>query len=127
MIPPAARQALTSALGERVTFAAGETSARVQIDIMSPTENMAGVSIEELRIRVDWMGDRVLVREILRVKNPGEQVIQVLKEPLSGHVVLEDLLLHGASGPSRGQLTSGVQHHLVEERDGDIDSELHIG
>jgi len=63
--------------GERVTFAAGEAQARVEIEIMSPTEDTAGVTIEELRVRIDWMGDRVVIREILRVTNAGKQVIQL--------------------------------------------------
>jgi hypothetical protein len=63
--------------GERVTFAAGETQARVEIEILSTTERTTGVAIEELRLRVDWMGDQVVVREILRVQNPGKQVIQL--------------------------------------------------
>ena len=66
--------------GERVTFAAGEMQARVDIEIMSPTEQTTGVAIEELRLRIDWMGDRVVVREILRVKNPGTQVIQLTND-----------------------------------------------
>jgi hypothetical protein len=63
--------------GERVTFAPGEDSARVDVEISSPTDQVVGVEIEELRARIDWMGDRVLVREILRVVNPGEHVIRL--------------------------------------------------
>jgi hypothetical protein len=66
--------------GERITFAAGETNARVEIEIMSPTQEVTGVTIEELRLRIDWMGDRVLVREVLRVKNASERVIRLSPE-----------------------------------------------
>lgn len=65
--------------GERVTFEAGATQARVEIEIMSPTRETAGIAIEEMRLRVDWMGDRVVVREILRVVNPGQRVIRIPK------------------------------------------------
>jgi hypothetical protein len=63
--------------GERVTFAPGEDSARVDVEISSPTDQVVGVEIEELRARVDWMGDRVLVHEILRVVNMGKSVIRL--------------------------------------------------
>ena len=63
--------------GERVTFEAGETQARVEIKVTAPTDQTAGVTIEELRIRIDWMGDRVVLREVLRLSNPGDRVIQL--------------------------------------------------
>jgi hypothetical protein len=63
--------------GERVTFEAGETQARVEIKVATPTDQTAGVNIEELRIRIDWMGDRIVLREVLRLSNPGDRVIQL--------------------------------------------------
>jgi len=66
--------------GERMTFAPGETSVHVEIEISSPTEQVNGVGIEELRARIDWMGDRILVREVLRVVNASENVILIPKD-----------------------------------------------
>ena len=63
--------------GERVTFAEGETEARVDIQVTAPTDRISGVSIEELRIRIDWMGDRIVLREILRLSSAGDRVIQL--------------------------------------------------
>jgi len=68
--------------GERVTFTAGETEARVEIEVAAPTDQTAGVTIDELRIRIDWMGDRIVLREVLRLSNPGDRVIQLpAKDP----------------------------------------------
>jgi hypothetical protein len=63
--------------GERVTFAEGESEARVDIEVMAPTNRISGVAIEELRIRIDWMGDRIVLREILRLSSAGDRVIQL--------------------------------------------------
>jgi hypothetical protein len=63
--------------GERTTFAAGEKQAVIEIQVSIPTDRTAGVRVEELRVRLDWMGDRVLVREIVRLVNPGTRVIQL--------------------------------------------------
>ncbi len=65
--------------GERVTFEANATEAAVEIAVSEPTDRTEGVRVEELRVRLDWMGDRVLVREILRLVNPGKRVIQLGK------------------------------------------------
>lgn len=65
--------------GERITFEAGKTEAAVTIEVSTPTDRVEGVRVEELRVRLDWMGDRVLVREILRLVNPGGRVIQLPK------------------------------------------------
>lgn len=65
--------------GERLTFEAGKTEAAVTIEVSAPTDRVEGVRVEELRVRLDWMGDRVLVREILRLVNPGGRVIQLPK------------------------------------------------
>jgi len=67
--------------GARVTFDAGAKEASVSIEVSIPTERAEGVRIEELRVRFDWLGDRVRVREIVRLVNPGGRVIQL---PASG-------------------------------------------
>jgi hypothetical protein len=63
--------------GERVAFEAGVTQARVEIQVSAPTDLVSGVRIEELRARIDWMGDRVVVTEILRLVSSGDRVIQL--------------------------------------------------
>ncbi|MFP6654615.1 MAG: zinc ribbon domain-containing protein [Myxococcota bacterium] len=63
--------------GERVTFAAGEAHAQVEIIIISPSEETSHVRIEEMRLRLDWMGDQIVVHERLRVKNSGPNVIRL--------------------------------------------------
>jgi hypothetical protein len=73
--------------GERVTFAEGETEARVDINVTSPTEVTTGVRVEELRIRLDWMGDRIVVREVLLLSNSGDRVIQLPADDPSRSIV----------------------------------------
>ena len=69
--------------GERITFpaaaagAAGPPEVTVQIAISDPTNETTGVEVEELRARVDWLGDRLRVREILRLRNTSGRVILV--------------------------------------------------
>jgi hypothetical protein len=63
--------------GERISFEADSTTARVEILVSQPTTKIAGVSVEEIRVRVDWMGDRIIVTETLRLNSAGERVIQV--------------------------------------------------
>jgi hypothetical protein len=65
------------AFGERVTFAEGETRARVEIPVSRPTEEVSGVTVAEIRARLDWMGDRMVVTETLLVHSAGERVIQL--------------------------------------------------
>lgn len=63
--------------GERVTFVQGETEARVEVQISAPTDRITKVRVKELRARIDWMGDRLVVREILKVENESGSVIQL--------------------------------------------------
>jgi len=63
--------------GERVAFEPDTTRALVEVEVSSPTDRVEGVDLEELRARVDWMGDRVVVTEILRLVNTGDRVIQL--------------------------------------------------
>jgi len=61
--------------GERITFAQDATTATVQIEISDPTDQVGDVAVEELRTRIDWMGDRIVVREILKLRNGGNEVV----------------------------------------------------
>lgn len=63
--------------GQRLVFEAGQQEATVSLEVSAPTQRTEGVRLEELRVRVDWQGDRVLVREILRLVNPGAKVIRL--------------------------------------------------
>ena len=63
--------------GERVAFAPGATEARVEIQVSSPTTTVSGVRVDEIRARIDWMGDRVVVTEILRITSSGNRVIKL--------------------------------------------------
>ena len=87
--------------GQRVTFETGSTEALVEIEVSEPTEDTAGVVIEELRVRVDWMGDRIVVREIIRLSNPGNQPIQLPAEDRSRSIVVRPL------GPTAADFASG--------------------
>lgn len=70
--------------GERVTFVAGETEAAVAIRVSSPTTEVRSVTVDELRARIDWMGDRVVVTEILKLTNGGSRVIQLPADGSAG-------------------------------------------
>ncbi|MFK7898392.1 MAG: zinc-ribbon domain-containing protein [Myxococcota bacterium] len=63
--------------GERITFAPDETNARVEVEISAPTDRVEKIRVGELRARIDWMGDRLVVREILSVENESGSVIQL--------------------------------------------------
>jgi hypothetical protein len=76
--------------GERVTFEPDSTTAQVELEVAPPTDRVEGVEIEELRARLDWMGDRVVVRENLRLVNPGDRVI-LLEESANRSIVTRPL------------------------------------
>ena len=72
--------------GERVTFVEGETDAEITIRVSSPTTEIQGVTIDELRARIDWMGDRVVVTEILKLTSRGSRVIQLPADGSAGAI-----------------------------------------
>ncbi|MEZ4332883.1 MAG: zinc ribbon domain-containing protein [Myxococcota bacterium] len=93
--------------GQRLTFEPGRTEATASLEVSAPTTRTAGVRVEELRIRADWLGDRVLVREILRLVNPGAKVIQLpaSEGERSGPAIVNRPLPPGASGFEAGTLS----------------------
>ncbi|MFO0688683.1 MAG: zinc ribbon domain-containing protein [Myxococcota bacterium] len=91
--------------GERVTFEAGRTEAAATIEVSTPTDRVEGVRVEELRVRLDWMGDRVLVREILRLVNSGTRVIQLPKAGTGG---IARSIVARRLGEGAGQFTLGT-------------------
>ena len=92
--------------GERAAFQPGETSARVEVKVSSPTSNLSGISLDEIRSRVDWMGDRIVLTEVVRLTNPGDRVIQ-LSEAASGTAIFERPLPKGAKDFSAGPNSLG--------------------
>lgn len=100
--------------GERVTFADGEETARVEIRVSSPTDRVEDVRIVELRARIDWMGDRLLVTEILRVESGGDRVI---RRPVdAGAAILERPLPAAARDFDAGPSSLGDELVLVDGR-----------
>lgn len=100
--------------GERVTFAPGEQTARVEIEVAAPTDRIEGVRVEELRARVDWMGDRLVVQEVLRVVNPGDGVV-LLDAPDDPRAIVARPLPDGATDFASGSTAIGEG---IVERDG---------
>lgn len=90
--------------GERVTFAEGTTDARIEINVATPTAEIQGVTIKEVRSRLDWIGDRVVVTEIILLNSSGDRVIQLPSDNASGLSIIERSLPLAAkdfnSGPS---------------------------
>ncbi|HEB90060.1 MAG TPA: hypothetical protein ENI85_10850, partial [Deltaproteobacteria bacterium] len=77
--------------GERTTFAAGQSEARVEIEVSEPTERVDGVEVEELRVRVDWMGDRLVFQEVLRLSNASGRVIRLPTDDPDRSIVVRPL------------------------------------
>jgi hypothetical protein len=89
--------------GQRITFAPDATTARVEIEISDPTDQLAGVEVEELRARIDWRGDRVDVHETLRIINPGDRVILLSGDDRSRAIAVRQL------GPGAQDLSPGLR------------------
>jgi hypothetical protein len=100
--------------GERFTFEAGERDARVEIEISAPSDRLEGVQIEELRARVDWLGDHVVVREQLRIQNPGSRVI-LLPETESERAIFLRPLPEQATDFSPGATAIGNGLFLADD------------
>ena len=92
--------------GERVTFAAGQTSIGVEIAVAPPTDRIEGVRVEEIRARVDWRGDRLVVEERLRLANPGDRVI-LLDRPEDPRALVVRPLPENATELDAGQSSIG--------------------
>ena len=92
--------------GERVTFVAGEMEAGVAIRVSTPTTEIAGVAVDELRVRIDWMGDRVVVTELLRLTSVGARVIQ-LPAAADGPAIFERPLPSAAQDFNGGPSATG--------------------
>lgn len=87
--------------GERVRFEAGEKEAEVEIQISVPTDRLEGLRVEELRVRIDWLGDRLLVREIVRIVNPGRRVVQIAAASAQAGAAARAIVSRPLAGPAR--------------------------
>lgn len=101
--------------GERITFAAGETAARIEVRVSTPTAQVSGVRIDEARLRIDWMGDRLLVTEILRFTSAGPRVIR-LSPDAAGKALFSRTLPTGATDFNTGPTSIGDELRLEGDR-----------
>lgn len=101
--------------GERVTFAEGETEATVTLRVSTPTTEIQGVRVDELRARVDWMGDRVLITEILKITSLGSRVIQLPPDP-TGAAIFERPLPAAAQDFNAGPNSIGDELSMTDGR-----------
>lgn len=72
-----ARYAGVSYPGARVQFGAGEREREADVRVYEVTEDAGAAALRELRIRLDWLGDRVEVSEEIDVANPGQKTLFV--------------------------------------------------
>jgi len=101
--------------GERIAFTQGATDALVEIRVSNPTERVEGVRIEELRTRIDWMGDRIVVSEVVSLDSAGERVIQ-LPDRVDGPALFERPLPPDARDFDPGPSSIGDQLGLSDGR-----------
>jgi hypothetical protein len=63
--------------GARVAFGAGEREREVEVRIHEVTDESGGTALTGLRMRLDWLGDRLEVTEDVAVENPGARTVFV--------------------------------------------------
>lgn len=63
--------------GERVNFAAGEDTREVEIRMAEASEDPGIVSVGDVRLRLDWLGGRLVLSETHRLRNGSERVFFV--------------------------------------------------
>jgi hypothetical protein len=61
--------------GQRVRFAAGQLELQVEIEVSEPTADASELSHPERRVRLEWLGNQLMVRESHQLVNAGNQVI----------------------------------------------------
>ncbi len=63
--------------GERMSFAPDELDRRVEIRVAEPTTDPTPISVAETTLRLDWIGGRLVVTEVSRLRNASERVFYV--------------------------------------------------
>jgi hypothetical protein len=95
-----------------VQFAAGERQREVEVRVHEVAADARGAVPRELRVRLDWLGDRLVASESLAVSNPGARTLFVAP-PERGHAAPALTLglpagARNVSGPL-GLLPEGVE------------------
>ncbi|MDJ0868390.1 MAG: zinc ribbon domain-containing protein [Myxococcota bacterium] len=66
--------------GTRVAFASGQTEREIRVHIGEATEDPGTVSVTESELRVQWVGARLVVTEVHRIRNEGTRTVYVAPE-----------------------------------------------
>ena len=62
---------------QRLGFTAGQTQLEILIEVSQPIADTSAIEIASTRIRVDWAGSQLAVRETHVLRNPSDDVIYV--------------------------------------------------
>ena len=90
--------------GARVQFVAGETERSVEVLVADVTSDGTAATLAEIRIRIDWLGGRLLISETLVHENSGAQTIVVPDESRTSSPPLTRLELPEGAGTLSGPL-----------------------
>lgn len=102
--------------GRRVRFPEGGKALEVDIEIDESTRDPAALALEASRIVVDWMGTELLLTERLRLRNTGDQVINVQGADREGaEPILEIELPPGAHSFQTGFESFGQELELLPD------------
>lgn len=95
--------------GSRVVFEPGERERVVEVQVSSVGRDASGTSARALRMRIDWLGERLVVSEAIRLENAGPETV-LLPE---GEALVRLGLSPGAgalTGPL-GVVPQGLERH----------------
>ncbi len=70
--------------GARIRFAPGETLREVEVRVADVTRDPSALVLDELRLRLDFLGGSLNVTETLSVRNPGPRTVYVPAEARAG-------------------------------------------
>jgi hypothetical protein len=90
--------------GARVQFAEGEREREVEVRVHEVTGETRGVAVRELRMRLDWLGDRVEISEALTVANSAERTVLIPPEARRGRTPAVELGLPAGARDLAGPL-----------------------
>jgi hypothetical protein len=120
--------------GARVQFAEGEREREVEVRVHEVTDLTRGVALRELRMRLDWLGDRVEVSESLAVANSAARTVHVPPERRAGRSPALELGLPAGARDLAGPLgllpeglvaEGGVLRWFGPILPGDVEVEYH--